>query len=176
MDRATIKIDSSITGSVTRRCIPTEKVSVNEHGNDVMKVMDSCEKGDGIKSIVVKDGVAEVLKSDMSSEEYNIDVLKWWNDNYEYQVFGRSDDLIEVRGLHTNEFCCDIDGSVLEVGGTLVKVYLNNQGNWKFDVLSEGKENLVIKGLDSDVSNMFCDYSELLCISDFEVIREPNKM
>lgn len=176
MERATIKIDSSITNSVTRRCIPIEKVSVNENGYDVMKVIDSCEKGDEIKSIVIKHGKAEVLDSDMSSGEYKIDILKWWDDNFEYQIFGRSDDLVEVRGFCTDEFYCAIDGSVLEVGETLVKVYLNDEGNWEFDVLSEGKENLIIKSLDSDVANMFCEYSELLCISYFDPIEEPNKI
>lgn len=172
MTNATIALDAEITDDVTRRCIPIKQIDVNKNGERVLTPMENASRADNISSIILKEDKdrCEVLLDDDSTGQYGIQKLKWWDNEIEYQIFGKSDDLIEIRGYESKEFYYSSGGSIIEIGDCTIKIEFDDNGNWRFEVRQEGTAHIENYSLDSETSNMFCEYSELLTVSFSQLV------
>lgn len=130
---------------------------------DGYDILHPTDKDDFSSIRVGKTSQVSVLK-DGELEQYELERIKWWDAEYEVQLFGASDDLIEVRGDIREEFYANFDEpTYLRINEAKVNILYD--GEWKFWLEDTGDSVTSEKyPVDSEMSDKYRYYSELLCV------------
>lgn len=156
------------------------KKAGEEDGINILHPVNS----DKFSSIRIPDGrsvddveVACVLKDDGKLEnKYSIERIRWWSAEYVVELYGSSDDLIELTGSVSKEFYANYgEATQVKVNDCIVEVKYD--GNWYFEVLESGDSWSQTKyGVNSPISDQYKDYSELLCLGFTDPINTVKKI
>lgn len=121
--------------------------------------------------------VACVLKDDGKLDnKYTIERMRWWSEEYVVELYGSSDDLIELTGSVREEFYANYsEPTKVKINDCVVEVQYD--GDWCFEVLESGDCWSQKKyGVNSPVSDKYKEYSELLCLGFTNPIRDVKKI
>lgn len=108
-----------------------------------------------------------IALTDKGEKEYQLNFVKNWESEHEIQIFGSSDDLIEIRGDTTQEFYANYDEpTYININNTtVVRVEYNRSAEWEVEMIDNGNcENYTHYGANTETSNNYQSYSELLCV------------
>lgn len=163
MDRATIKL--SINNSIGTRSLAVRE-SKSDH-NVYHPITD-----DSIQSIKITDDKVKIYE-DNEVKTGTMEHFRVWSDKYEIQIYGRSDDLIVLDGFVSDEYTLPTDDVCrLYIGANEITVRYT--GEWEFNVEHTPYSTYTeIYETDDLITEYYCNYSQLLCLSSpFEKIED----
>lgn len=108
---------------------------------------------------------------DADENKYELEEVYWWLSENEIQIYGQSDDLIEICGSVRKELYANYnEPTCIRINNTIIKVTYD--GNWELNII-ESKDSIVTEKLDE---SSHCDYSELLRIGFEEQVESVEKL
>lgn len=141
-----------------------EKKGEEKDGYLILHPLDS----DNFNSLRINNESDTVIAlTDKGEKEYQLNFVKNWESVHEIQIFGSSDDLIEIRGDTTKEFYANYDEpTYININNTtVVRVEYNRSAEWEVEMIDNGNcENYTHYGVNTETSNNYKSYSELLCV------------
>lgn len=168
-EKATLLVNSDVIDDAPNHAFTVSTVSTNSDDNRVLKPVNSGRNLDNISSAVINESATTVdfLFNDGSERSYEVEFFEWWNKDSLVYVFGHSDDLVEFRGSVREEFNIHNE-SRFQIGNTEFEARYSRSGEWIFNVFKSGSDKIKINGVGSSLSDVFCEYSQVLRIESSE--------
>lgn len=120
---------------------------------------------DKVKSIIVeKSGDVKILNQDIKQKGDLCFIDDIDSENIIY-LYGKSDDLIEIRGCKKDEYYYSVNNTTVSVNTTQVKYNYTADGIWDIEIIEDGRaSNIDRYEFSSNKTDYFCNYSDLVSI------------
>ena len=177
MERATIKVNPDILDQTPSSAIPVKFVGSNSNTKKVFKPITETRRTEKIASVVVdeQEETAEFLVDD-GTESFDIELLQPWNGSENVvHIFGASDDLVEIRGVMSEEFNVYPTGA-FRLKDVIFTAEYDKNGEWVFEVDQNDDSDVLIDPVGSHLSDVLSSHSEVLTIKMDEEPDEIKKL